>query len=62
MKWKVIVILSKDWADEFTAEQFKIFDSAEEAQTQVEALCKHGGYFGTNEGWEEGSCVKVTLQ
>lgn len=51
---KYLVKQSSDWADEFTAECFCMFDSKENAEFEIERLVKEGGYFGSNEGWEEG--------
>lgn len=48
-----LVTQSSDWADEFTAECFCIFDNKLRAQGYVDALVENGGYFGTNEGWED---------
>lgn len=50
---KYLVKQSSDWADEFTVECFRIFDNKQDAQDFIEALVEFGGYFGTNEGWDE---------
>jgi hypothetical protein len=51
---KYLLIQSSDWADEFTCEKFAVYDSREEAENTIQELIQYGGYFGTNEGWEEG--------
>ena len=48
-----LIKLCADWADEFYCEQFKIVDTLEHAEAIRDHLIKNGGYFGTNEGWEE---------
>lgn len=51
---KVIVTMSRDWADEFQVEQFVVMDSRKLAEFHVSNLIDTGGYFGTNEGFEGG--------
>ena len=52
---KVLLKMSADWADEFQCEQFRICENSWEA-SQIVAQCVYkGGYFGTNEGFEEDS-------
>lgn len=51
---KFLIKFESDWADEFQCEQFTIVPSKEQAQAIVERLIEEGGYFGTNEGFEEG--------
>tara|TARA_R110002074_G_scaffold42653_1_gene112007 strand:- start:35 stop:313 length:279 start_codon:yes stop_codon:yes gene_type:complete len=51
---KVLVILNADWADEFQCQEYLIVDSLKEAERVKQACVENGGYFGTNEGWEEG--------
>ena len=51
---KHLLVLSADWADEFQCEEYLIVDSLEEANRVKQACVENGGYFGTNEGWEEG--------
>lgn len=50
---KYLVKQSSDWADEFTVECYRIFNDKQHAKEFIEALVMEGGYFGTNEGWEE---------
>lgn len=52
---KYLVIQSSDWADEFQCEKYTIFPTKERAQAFVDGCIMDGGYFGTNEGWEEGA-------
>lgn len=49
-----LIKFGSDWADEFYCEQFKIVETLEYAEAIRDYLVKNGGYFGTNEGWEEG--------
>lgn len=49
-----LIKLCADWADEFYCEQFKIVDTLEHAEAIKDYLIRNGGYFGTNEGFEEG--------
>lgn len=50
---KCLVTLNADWADEFECQQFLIVDSRRKAQDLIDCAIDQGGYFGTNEGWEE---------
>jgi hypothetical protein len=50
---KVLLKMSADWADEFQCEQFKICESQMEASQIIAECVNKGGYFGTNEGFEE---------
>lgn len=50
---KVILTMSRDWCDEFTVEEFVVVGSREKAQARIAELVRDGGYFGTNEGFEE---------
>lgn len=56
---KYLVKQSSDWCDEFTANCFRIFDDKQHAQEFIEGLVECGGYFGTNEGWEENELDEV---
>lgn len=56
---KALLVLSSDWADEFTAEKFAIYDTVEAAERQRDYYIQNGGYFGTNEGWEEGELCEA---
>lgn len=51
---KVILILSRDWADEFDVEQFVVMKDRQVAESRIAELAERGGWFGTNEGFEEG--------
>lgn len=51
---KVLVEFSKDWADEFNCDGFKVYDSQEAWQADAATLPDLEYSFGTNEGWEEG--------
>lgn len=51
---KFIVVFSSDWADEFQCEKYTIYDELEAAESAVQTYVEEGGWFGTNEGWEEG--------
>lgn len=49
----VLVKFSRDWADEFQVEGFRVVD-AEKASAMVEFFSRpRTFYFGTNEGWED---------
>lgn len=50
---RYLVKQSSNWADEFTCQCYAIFHSYEEAREAVRLAVLNGGYFGTNEGWEE---------
>lgn len=50
---KYLLIFSRDWSDEFDCEQFALFEKEEEALARKKELIQYGGYFGTNEGFEE---------
>lgn len=51
---KVIVKMDRDWADEFQVQQFIVMDSRKLAEFHISNLIEGGGWFGTNEGFEEG--------
>lgn len=59
---KYLVVFSKDWADEFDCQRYKIFDSLEQAISAKSYLIENGGYFGTNEGFEEGELSPVDFK
>ena len=49
----VLIKFSRDWADEFQAEGFRVVDSPEEADEVKRVWSKaRTFFFGTNEGWE----------
>jgi hypothetical protein len=50
---KVLLKMSADWADEFQCGQFKLCESEHEANDIITNCITKGGYFGTNEGFEE---------
>ena len=50
---KVLLKMSADWADEFQCEQFKICESTLTASQIIADCVNKGGYFGTNEEFEE---------
>lgn len=54
---KVLVIFSKDWADEFNVDGFRVYDSdkLESLKQRINAnsSANFEYYFGTNEGWDE---------
>lgn len=51
-----LIKMSENWADEFDCQEFLIMqaDSKAEIESKIEKLVEKGGYFGTNEGFEEG--------
>lgn len=51
---KALVKFSRDWADEFTAEQFRVFNDTCEAREFIQSLLKSEDelYFGTNEFYD----------
>lgn len=56
---KTLIKMSADWADEFTAESFAIFnghatEAIDHVRKELEQSVEDGEgyYFGTNEGWE----------
>lgn len=52
---KVLVTFCSDWADEFTASGFAVYDKQEWADLYDKLINFSGDvtwYFGTNEGWE----------
>jgi hypothetical protein len=51
---KYLVIQDANWADEFDCQKYNIFPTKQGAQDFVDGCIENGGYFGTNEGWEEG--------
>tara|TARA_R100000656_G_C3948773_1_gene128022 strand:+ start:921 stop:1181 length:261 start_codon:yes stop_codon:yes gene_type:complete len=55
---KFLVKFTSDWADEFQCEQYTIFANIEAAQFAVKQAIENGGYFGTNEGWDEGELTE----
>jgi hypothetical protein len=50
---KVLLKMSADWADEFQCEQFIICSTEEKAKDIITNCITKGGYFGTNEEFEE---------
>lgn len=50
---KYLLVFNTDWADEFDCEKYAIYNNLEAAEAIVASYIENGGYFGTNEGWEE---------
>lgn len=59
---KFLLIFSSDWADEFQAESFTVYDSKATAFATRDAYIAEGGYFGTNEGFEDGELSERDFQ
>ena len=55
MSKNFLVIAHNDWADEFAAKSFYIFENTplEAVEETIRKIIAEGVYFGTNEGWEE---------
>lgn len=52
---KILIKFRRDWADEFTCEEFRIVDGTlEEVREKLERGIKEEIYFGSNEGYHEG--------
>lgn len=66
MTSKVLVKFSKDWADEFLVEGFKLFTAKRWADLQEEVLQDSDSivdyYFGSNEGWEGDETLEEFLE
>tara|TARA_R110000796_G_scaffold178213_1_gene294950 strand:- start:122 stop:406 length:285 start_codon:yes stop_codon:yes gene_type:complete len=62
---KCLIVLRNDWADEFECQEFLIVNTIEEAYRIKDRCELSGGYFGTNEGWEEGelseNAISITV-
>lgn len=54
----VVIKFSRDWADEFDAECFAVYENTtvQEQSDRIQKRLASGGafYFGTNEGFEDG--------
>lgn len=49
-----LIQFSRDWADEFNVDGFKVVDTMAEAAEYKQHFAKpRTYYFGTNEGWED---------
>lgn len=50
-----LVVGYNDWADEFSADSFAIYEDTtlEAVEGSIKQVIAEGLYFGTNEGWEE---------
>ncbi|ACH62027.1 hypothetical protein MYRNA_19 [Mycobacterium phage Myrna] len=49
-----LITFSRDWADEFNVDGFKVVDTMSEAAEYKQHFAKpRTYYFGTNEGWED---------
>lgn len=51
---KLLVEFSKDWADEFDCNGFKIYPNQAAWDRATAKLPELEYFFGTNEGWDEG--------
>lgn len=50
---RYLVTFSRDWADEFQMEGFKICTKEKADELRQWASTERTDYFGTNEGWED---------